>query len=226
LQINPDMVWTVYFLPMLGWDHVRQDVRYAIRLLANTPSWTALSALTVALGIAGTATMFSIAVVLSDALWQRRFGGDPAVVGKTIRLDRQVAVVIGVMPRQFDFPKGTELWMPLRLNEAEQRQRLGFVLVTIVARAKAGGLGARQGQVLQLIVREGLVLGLVGSGIGLAGAFVLSRFLPLLLFGVSTLGPTIYAGFTAALLLVVFAACYVPGLRAARVDPVTSLRHY
>src|SRR5580658_7652844 len=45
---------------MLGWDHVRQDVRYAIRLLARTPSWTALAALTVALGIAGTATMFSI----------------------------------------------------------------------------------------------------------------------------------------------------------------------
>jgi predicted permease len=77
------------------------------------------------------------AVVLSYALWQRRFGGDPAVLGQTIRLDRQVALVIGVMPRQFDFPKGTELWMPLRLNEAEQ-QRLGFVLVTIVARAKAG----------------------------------------------------------------------------------------
>jgi hypothetical protein len=43
---------------------------------------------------------------------------------------------------------------------------------------------------------------------------------------VSTLDPTIYAGFTAALLFVVFAACYGPGLRAARVDPVTSLRHY
>src|ERR1700693_288970 len=45
---------------MPGWDHVRQDVRYAIRLLIKTPSWTALAALTVALGIAGTATMFSI----------------------------------------------------------------------------------------------------------------------------------------------------------------------
>jgi putative ABC transport system permease protein len=85
-------------------------------------------------------------------------------------------------------------------------------------------LGARQGQVLQLIVREGLVLGVVGSGVGLAGAFVLSRFLSLLLFSVSALDPTIYAGFTAALLSAVFAACYGPGLRAARVDPVTSLR--
>src|SRR5580704_1732562 len=45
---------------MLGWDQVRQDVRYAIRSLAKTPSWTALAALTVALGIAGSATMFSV----------------------------------------------------------------------------------------------------------------------------------------------------------------------
>jgi putative ABC transport system permease protein len=76
-----------------------------------------------------------------------------------------------------------------------------------------------------LIVRDGLVLGIAGSGIGLAGAYVLRRFLSLLLFGVSALDPPIYAGFTATLLIAVFAACYGPGLRAARVDPVTSLRH-
>jgi ABC-type antimicrobial peptide transport system permease subunit len=87
-------------------------------------------------------------------------------------------------------------------------------------------LGAQPGQVLQLIVRESLVLGAAGSGIGLAGAFVLRRFLSLLLFGVSTLDPAIYTGSTAALLLAVFAACAGPGLRAARVDPVTALRHY
>ena len=85
----------------------------------------------------------NLAVVLSYALWQRRFGGDPAIVGKTIRLDRQVALVIGVMPRRFDFPKGTELWMPFRLNEAEQRQRQKLVIVRIVARAK-GGVSAAQ----------------------------------------------------------------------------------
>src|SRR6202453_306415 len=42
------------------WDHLRQDIRYAVRLLAKTPSWTALAALTVALGITSTATMLSI----------------------------------------------------------------------------------------------------------------------------------------------------------------------
>ncbi len=84
-----------------------------------------------------------LTVVLSYALWQGRFGGDPAIVGKTIRLDRGAAMVIGVMPRRFDFPKSTELWMPFKLNEAEQRQRLEFVLVRIVARAKSGVSAAR-----------------------------------------------------------------------------------
>jgi len=77
-------------------------------------------------------------VVLSYALWQRRFGGDPAIVGQTIRLDRNPTLVIGIMPRSFDFPKGTELWMPMMLNEAEQRQRMRMRIVNIVARAKPG----------------------------------------------------------------------------------------
>jgi ABC-type antimicrobial peptide transport system permease subunit len=79
--------------------------------------------------------------------------------------------------------------------------------------------------VLHLIVREGLVLAAAGSVIGLAGAYALRRFLASLLFGVSTLDPAIYAAFTAVLPIAVFAACCGPGLRAARVDPVTSLRH-
>jgi putative ABC transport system permease protein len=45
-------------MPVL--DYLRQDIRYAVRLLSKTPSWTALAALTVALGITGTAIMFSI----------------------------------------------------------------------------------------------------------------------------------------------------------------------
>jgi putative ABC transport system permease protein len=86
-------------------------------------------------------------------------------------------------------------------------------------------LGARPGQVLHLIVREGFVLAIAGSVIGLAGACALRRSLSMLLFGVSTLDPAIYSGCTAALLIAVLAACYGPALRAARLDPMTSLRH-
>jgi putative ABC transport system permease protein len=52
-------------------------------------------------------------VVLSHGLWQRHFGGDPALVGRTIELDRTVMTVVGIMPREFAYPRGAELWTPL-----------------------------------------------------------------------------------------------------------------
>ena len=72
---------------------------------------------------------------------------------------------------------------------------------------------------------SGLVLAVGGSAIGLTGAYLLRRFISGLLFGVSTLDPAIYAGFTAALVFAVIVACYGPGARAALADPMTSLRH-
>jgi putative ABC transport system permease protein len=86
-------------------------------------------------------------------------------------------------------------------------------------------LGAKPVQIIQLIVSEGLVLAVGGSAIGLTGAYLLRRFISGLLFGVSTLDPAIYAGFTAALVFAVIVACYGPGARAALADPMTSLRH-
>lgn len=52
-------------------------------------------------------------VVLSHGAWQQRFGGDPAIVGRTMQLDDQPSEVIGVMPAGFDYPRGTELWTPI-----------------------------------------------------------------------------------------------------------------
>jgi putative ABC transport system permease protein len=57
------------------------------------------------------------AVVLGYGLWQRVFGGDPAIVGKTIRVDSSMVHVVGVMPRGFSFPgEGVELWAPAGLE--------------------------------------------------------------------------------------------------------------
>lgn len=52
--------------------------------------------------------------VLSDALWRSRFNADPHIVGQTLTLTEQNFTVIGVMPPQFDFPKGAELWVPFQ----------------------------------------------------------------------------------------------------------------
>jgi len=58
-------------------------------------------------------------VVLSDGFWKRKFGADPAVLGRTLRLDEQNYTIVGVMPPDFEFRYSeAELWMPLRLTPA------------------------------------------------------------------------------------------------------------
>jgi putative ABC transport system permease protein len=57
-------------------------------------------------------------IVLSQGLWQRRFGSDPAALGKTMVVDGEPMVVIGVAPRTLRFPEGAVLWLPFRLDTA------------------------------------------------------------------------------------------------------------
>ena len=52
------------------------------------------------------------AVVMGAALWQRRFGGDPALIGKTLHINERQYTVVGILPKTFQFPTGAELWMP------------------------------------------------------------------------------------------------------------------
>ena len=77
-------------------------------------------------------------VVISYALWQTQFGGDEAILGKTLRLDEKSYVVIGVMPAAFRFPtEETQLWMPQILTEADYENRNNNFLQG-VGRLKAG----------------------------------------------------------------------------------------
>ena len=76
-------------------------------------------------------------MVLSYRTWQRRFGGDPTVVGKTVSLDGQPTTVIGVMPEHFDLlGDDTEFFLPLCLTRAQVESRVGGN--TIIARLKSG----------------------------------------------------------------------------------------
>ncbi|HEX5074227.1 MAG TPA: ABC transporter permease, partial [Gemmatimonadaceae bacterium] len=66
-------------------------------------------------------------VLLSDGLWQRRFGRDPTIVGKTLMLNEIAHTVIGVMPPAFKFPQQSELWIPLReLDGTSRRSEKGL----------------------------------------------------------------------------------------------------
>jgi putative ABC transport system permease protein len=86
-------------------------------------------------------------------------------------------------------------------------------------------LGAQAGDVLRLVVREGLRLALIGAGVGLALAFALARLIRGLLYGVGTTDPATFAAVASFLIIVALAACYLPARRATRVDPLAALRH-
>ena len=83
-------------------------------------------------------------VVVSNALWTRRFGSDPSLVGKTITLDGRNYQVVGVAPPGFQYPNRTEIWLPPlklvpELNEQQDvTQTRGFGYLTVVALLKPG----------------------------------------------------------------------------------------
>jgi len=85
-------------------------------------------------------------------------------------------------------------------------------------------LGAGDGEILRLVVRQGMGPVLVGIGIGLAGSIGLSRFLASLLFGIAPTDPTTYIAVPLLLAAAAMIACCVPALRAVRIDPLVALR--
>jgi len=86
-------------------------------------------------------------------------------------------------------------------------------------------LGASRGNILALVVRQGMTLTGLGVVIGLSGAMAASQAIVTLLFGVSRLDPITYVGVIALLVGVSGIACYIPARRATKVDPLIALRY-
>ena len=67
--------------------------------------------------------------ILTYGLWERRYGRDPAVIGRTIRINSAPATVIGVMPKDFVFPFNQDLWMPLVPTDDVEKRESRFLVV-------------------------------------------------------------------------------------------------
>lgn len=104
----------------------------------------------------------------------------------------------------------------------------GVIAFSVTQRTQEIGirmaLGAQRNDVLQMILRGGLRLVLIGIVIGLTGAFALTKTLQSLLYGISAHDPLVFLGNAALLLIVATLACLIPARRATKVDPMVALR--
>jgi len=93
-------------------------------------------------------------VVLSDALWQRRFGGNPAVVGRSILMDGEATTVVGIMPSSFFFPDHqTEYWIPASFTPEDLARRTRHNL-EVVARMKQDVTRERAQRDMEVIAKR------------------------------------------------------------------------
>ncbi|HEV2491164.1 MAG TPA: ABC transporter permease [Candidatus Acidoferrales bacterium] len=105
----------------------------------------------------------------------------------------------------------------------------GVISYSVVQRTHEIGvrmaLGAGRGDVLRMVLGEGLLLATIGIAIGVAGALALTRFLRSLLFEIKPTDPATFIGVAILLALVALTACYIPARRAMNVDPMIALRY-
>src|SRR5262245_52234106 len=85
-------------------------------------------------------------------------------------------------------------------------------------------LGAARGEIIRMVVKQGMLLTAIGLVIGILASVALTRVVSSLLFNVSATDPMVFGGVSLILALVALAACYIPARRATHIDPLVALR--
>jgi putative ABC transport system permease protein len=177
----------------------------------------------------------------SDVTVVVRTSNDPASLIAQVReqvrlIDKNVPVEFETMERIFSRSVATRRYNTLLLGTFAGLALLlsligiyGVLSYTVTQNTREIGirmaLGAQPLDVLKLIVGQGMILALVGIGLGVLGAFALTRVMTSLLYDTKATDPLTFVGVSALLMAVAFLACYVPARRATKVDPMIALRY-
>jgi putative ABC transport system permease protein len=92
--------------------------------------------------------------LISEGLWKRRFGADPNLAGRTIQLDGEPFIVVGVLPGDFNYPENVDLWVPFSFTAADWRTDRSHYYVEVVGRLKAGVIETQAKAELEAIVER------------------------------------------------------------------------
>jgi putative ABC transport system permease protein len=137
------------------------------------------------------------------------------VVSKSVVQPRFLALLLATFSGIALFLAAIGIYGVMAYSVTQRTQEIGVRMA----------LGARPLHVLRLVFRQGLGMLVIGTLIGLAGAFALTRLMRTLLFEVTATDPLTYVSVIGLLILVALLACYIPARRAAKVDPLVALRY-
>jgi putative ABC transport system permease protein len=137
------------------------------------------------------------------------------VVSRSMVQPRFLAILLATFSGIALFLAAIGIYGVMAYSVAQRTQEIGVRMA----------LGAQQLHVLRLIFGQSLVMLLIGTAIGLAGAFALTRLMRTLLFEVTATDPLTYVSVVGLLTVVALLACYIPARRAAKVDPLIALRY-